>query len=225
MLDTGIDVPECVNLVFFKLVRSKVKFWQMMGRGTRLCPDLFGPGDDKVEFKVFDFCQNLEYFSQELVPADRSGSAPVSEQIFKARIELLHAFGTSGAWAGARADVSEVLRHAIASMNHDNFLVRPHLRLVERFSEPNAWDTVSDVDLASLADQVAKLPTQLEPEHEDAKRFDLLVLHTQLGVLRSEPCERQRTTVMKIASALEDQQSIPAIKQQLELILDVQTDE
>ena len=225
MLDTGIDVPECVNLVFFKLVRSKVKFWQMMGRGTRLCPDLFGPGDDKVEFKVFDFCQNLEYFSQELVPADRSGSAPVSEQIFKARLELVHTFGTSGAWADARADVTEVLRHAIASMNHDNFLVRPHLRLVERFSEPNAWDTVSDVDLASLADQVAKLPTQLEPEHEDAKRFDLLVLHAQLGVLRSEPFERQRTTVMKIASALEDQQSIPAIKQQLELILDVQTDE
>jgi type I restriction enzyme R subunit len=64
MLDTGIDVPEVVNLVFFKLVRSKTKFWQMLGRGTRLCPDLFGPGEDKQNFFVFDFCQNLEYFSQ-----------------------------------------------------------------------------------------------------------------------------------------------------------------
>jgi type I restriction enzyme R subunit len=64
MLDTGIDVPEVVNLVFFKLVRSKTKFWQMVGRGTRLCPDLFGPGQAQEFFFVFDYCQNLEYFSQ-----------------------------------------------------------------------------------------------------------------------------------------------------------------
>ena len=66
MLDTGIDVPEVVNLVFFKLVRSKTKFWQMIGRGTRLCPDLFGPGEDKEFFRVFDYCENLEFFSQNL---------------------------------------------------------------------------------------------------------------------------------------------------------------
>src|SRR5204863_6826290 len=62
MLDTGIDVPEVVNLVFFKLVRSKTKFWQMLGRCTRLCTDLFGPGMDKTDFRVFDYCQNLEFF-------------------------------------------------------------------------------------------------------------------------------------------------------------------
>jgi len=66
MLDTGIDVPEVVNLVFFKLVRSKTKFWQMVGRGTRLCPDLFGPGQHKETFYIFDYCQNLEYFSQNI---------------------------------------------------------------------------------------------------------------------------------------------------------------
>lgn len=57
MLDTGIDVPDVVNLV-----RSKTRFWQMIGRGTRLRPDLFGPGQDKQNFNVFDFCGNLEYF-------------------------------------------------------------------------------------------------------------------------------------------------------------------
>src|SRR4029077_16514502 len=62
MLDTGIDVPEVANLIFLKLVRSKTKFWQMLGRGTRLCPDLFGPGQNKECFFVFDYCQNLEYF-------------------------------------------------------------------------------------------------------------------------------------------------------------------
>src|SRR5256885_9963480 len=64
MLDTGIDVPEVVNLVFFKLVRSKTKFWQMVGRGTRLCVDLFGPGKHKEFFFLFDYCQNLEFLSQ-----------------------------------------------------------------------------------------------------------------------------------------------------------------
>ena len=63
MLDTGIDVPEVVNLVFFKLVRSKTKFWQMVGRGTRVRPDLFGPGKPKEFFYLFDYCQNLEFFS------------------------------------------------------------------------------------------------------------------------------------------------------------------
>ena len=91
MLDTGIDVPEVVNLVYFKLVRSKTKFWQMLGRGTRLCPDLLGPGDHKTHFKVFDFCQNLEYFSQKLVPADSSSGKSLNEILFCERLELLQA--------------------------------------------------------------------------------------------------------------------------------------
>ena len=61
MLDTGIDVPECVNLIFFKKVMSKAKFWQMIGRGTRLCPGLLD-GKDKDKFLIFDFCGNFEFF-------------------------------------------------------------------------------------------------------------------------------------------------------------------
>jgi type I restriction enzyme R subunit len=225
MLDTGIDVPECVNLVFFKLVRSKTKFWQMIGRGTRRCTDLFGPGDDKTEFKVFDFCQNLEYFSQQLVPAEGSGGTPLSEQIFKARLELIQTFDSIQAHGDERAEVVGVLREAIASMNENNFLVRPHLQLVEKFRDGKAWETLSVGDLAALADRVANLPAQLDPEHEDAKRFDMLMLNAQLGVLRSEPFERQRRKVMAIAGALEDQQTIPVIAAQLELIQDIQADE
>ena len=56
MLDTGIDIPEILNLVFFKKVKSYAKFWQMIGRGTRLCPDLLGVGIDKERFLIFDFC-------------------------------------------------------------------------------------------------------------------------------------------------------------------------
>jgi type I restriction enzyme R subunit len=225
MLDTGIDVPECVNLVFFKMVRSKTKFWQMIGRGTRLRPDLFGPGEDKTSFCVFDFCGNLEYFSQPLIPADPSGSTPLSEAIFKARLELIQTFDSIQALGDERAEVAGVLRDAVASMNESNFLVRPHLELVERFRDSGAWESVSVGELAELADRVAGLPDQLDPEHEDAKRFDMLLLNAQLGVLRGEPFERERRKVMALAGALEDQQSIPVIAEQLELIQDIQAPE
>ena len=89
MLDTGIDVPEVVNLVFFKMVRSKSKFWQMIGRGTRLCPDLFGPGEDKKDFLVFDFCGNLEYFSQDLPGSQGQIQKSLSQRLFEARLGLV----------------------------------------------------------------------------------------------------------------------------------------
>ncbi|MGH7024803.1 MAG: DEAD/DEAH box helicase family protein [Caulobacteraceae bacterium] len=91
MLDTGIDVPEVVNLVFFKIVRSKTKFWQMLGRGTRLRPDLFGPGRDKAFFSVFDFCQNLEFFNQNPDAIDGVAGASLSERLFATRVELIAA--------------------------------------------------------------------------------------------------------------------------------------
>lgn len=225
MLDTGIDVPECVNLVFFKRVRAKTKFWQMIGRGTRLCTDLFGPGDDKVGFYVFDFCQNLEYFSQEMLPAEHAGGVPLSEQIFKARLELIHAFDSISAYGDERTEVAALLRDTIASMNEQNFLVRPHLELVEKYRKSQPWESLSVGDLAALAERVASLPDQLDPDKEEAKRFDVLLLNAQLGVLRGEPFERQRKQIIQIAGALEDQQAIPVIKGQLELIIDIQNDE
>jgi type I restriction enzyme R subunit len=225
MLDTGIDVPEIVNLVFFKMVRSKTKFWQMIGRGTRLCTDLFGPDDHKTEFKVFDFCQNLEYFSQPIPPAEDSGGLPLGERIFKTRLELLLAFDAAKIIGEERTSVAETLRVAVESMNGNNFLVRPHLELVERFRTTNGWANVTAGDLASLGDRVAKLPTELEPEPEDAKRFDVIMLGAELAAVRGEPFERQRQVVIKVAAALEEQQAIPAIAQQLELIQEVQHDE
>ncbi len=97
MLDTGIDIPEVVNLVFFKLVRSKTKFWQMLGRGTRLCPDLFGPGKDKEFFCVFDYCQNLEYFSQNLPATEGALGESLGKRLFKARLELIGELDHRGA--------------------------------------------------------------------------------------------------------------------------------
>src|SRR5438132_14359728 len=91
MLDTGIDIPEVVNLVFFKLVRSKTKFWQMVGRGTRLCPNLFGPGKDKDFFFILDYCQNLEFFSQNPETTDGALGESLGKRLFQARLELINA--------------------------------------------------------------------------------------------------------------------------------------
>ena len=226
MLDTGIDVPEVVNLVFFKLVRSKTKFWQMLGRGTRLCGDLFGPGEDKTHFNVFDFCGNLEYFSQPLVPVAKSSGKSLSEILFSARLELLATLDSVAALGDERAEIAATLHKTVASMNPDNFLVRPHLELVERFSSLEAWETASLADLAELNERVAKLPDQLDADSEDAKRFDVVMLNAQLGLLRREPFERQRKRIIRVASALADLgTAIPVVAQQQELIVDIQTDE
>jgi type I restriction enzyme R subunit len=107
MLDTGIDVPEVVNLVFFKLVRSKTKFWQMLGRGTRLCPDLFGPGQDKQFFYVFDYCQNLEYFSQDPQTTDGRCSRRWASACSPRACELIGALDQRLEAGAARAGFKE----------------------------------------------------------------------------------------------------------------------
>ena len=175
---------------------------------------------------MFDFCQNLEYFSQTLDPVEPSGGKPLSEIIFVTRLELLHALGDIEALGGERAEIAATLRETVASMNEKNFLVRPHLELVERFRTLEAWETITLRDLAALKDRVAKLPNELDPEHEDAKRFDVVMLNAQLGLLVHEPFERQRNRIINIASALEDLgTSIPAVNDQMPLIVDIQTDQ
>jgi len=226
MLDTGIDVPEVVNLVFFKMVRSKTKFWQMLGRGTRLCPDLFGPRRHKTHFNVFDFCANLEYFSQPLAPAEKSSGKSLSEILFSARLELLRTLDAVAALGDERAEIAATLHKTVESMNPDNFLVRPHLELVERFSSLAAWESVSLEDLAELNARVAKLPDRLDADSEEAKRFDVVMLNAQLDLLQRVPFEPKRRRIVRVASALADLgTAIPAVAEQSELIADIQTDE
>lgn len=246
MLDTGIDVPEVVNLVFFKLVRSKTKFWQMVGRGTRLCPDLFEPGEDKRFFYLFDYCQNLEFFSQNPETTEGALGDSLGTRLFKSRLELLseldkkleadsdcevgtetrEIYGEPITEAEVRHSIAETLHSEIASMNLDNFVVRPKRRLVERYSRSEAWLKLSGEDLSELSHEVAGLPSEMEPEAEEAKRFDLLVLNLQLALLRAEPAfERLRNQVRDIAGLLEEKSAIPMVRDQMALILDVQTDE
>ena len=232
MLDTGIDVPEVVNLVFFKLVRSKTKFWQMIGRGTRLCKDLLGPGKDKAFFYVFDFCQNLEFFSQNVPTVDGVVADSLGARLFRTRLEVVAAVdgrqkaGTSGdGEPGLRGELAEVLRGEVAAMNVNNFLVRPKRQLVETYAAAEAWVEVDEGARHRLATEVAGLPSELEPEKQEAKQFDLMVLNLQLCVLgQATGFDKLKERVMEIVAALEEQSTVPAIRDQLELIAEIQTD-
>ena len=227
MLDTGIDVPEIVNLMLFKPVRSKSKYWQMIGRGTRLCPDLFAPGQDKTEFNVFDYCGNLEYFNSDLVGADGSSGASIGERLFGTRVELISAMDRDDVHGAERGELADLLRSTIASMHLDNFLVRKHRRLVEKYSQADAWSDTEGVaaDRVALVEELASLPDQMDPEHQDSKRFDLMVLNAELANLNHEPFEHIRKRIVAIAEVLEGQSAIPAIAEQMQLITEVQTDE
>jgi len=226
MLDTGIDIPEVVNLVFFKSVRSKTKFWQMLGRGTRLCADLFGPGEDKAFFTVFDFCQNLEFFNQHPAVTEGSVAASLSARLFTSRLDLLATLDATRAYPEERASIVDLLRVEVAAMNVNNFVVRPHRRLVERFTTSEAWETVGVGDLSELANHVAGLPAEVDAEPEEAKRFDLLLLSLELALLRTEPgYPRLQRDVRQIAGLLEEYPTIPAVAKQLPLIAEVQSDE
>ncbi len=227
MLDTGIDVPEVVNMVFFKLVRSKTKFFQMLGRGTRLRPDLFGPGENKEEFIVFDYCENFEFFNQNPKGVNANPTEPLGQRIFKRRLQLLehyaHLKHQDPSVAALEEAISDELHRNVAAMPSENFIVRPHRELVDKFSQRETWDTLSQGDLADLSQRLSALPTQLPQEHEAAKRFDLVILQMQLSLIeKSKVFKRYANQVVEIANQLETKTTIPMVNTQLELILAIQ---
>ena len=227
MLDTGIDIPEVVNLVFFKRVHSKTKYWQMIGRGTRLCPDLFGPGQDKTHFFIFDFCQNIEFFNQNLEASDGMLAVPLGQRLFTARVALIGGLdrrltaGThttdqvTAAERDLRRTTADLLRDLVAGMNLDNIMVRPHRRWVQTYSTHEAWNTLDDEQLTGIAQHLSGLPSAVRDDDEEAKRFDLLILRAQLCTLNAEPGRQTFAgRVRAIADALLGQTAIPAINEQ-----------
>ncbi|WP_433687518.1 DEAD/DEAH box helicase family protein [Micromonospora carbonacea] len=240
MLDTGIDVPEVVNLVFCKPVRSKSKFLQMIGRGTRLCKDLYGPGQDKKNFLVFDFCRNFEFFNENPEPAQAKLGEPLTERLFKARLDLVHrldqrlpadagpettADGTQSE-AGLRWELARDLHAQVQAIHPDNFVVRPKRRLVEYYVDFSRWHRITAEAVDEIGGNLAGLPTKVQDDDEAAKRFDLMVLRLQLGQFDVVPgYERLRRQVQEIASTLLEQTSIPAVRERQQLLDEVAGDE
>jgi len=227
MLDTGIDVPEVANLVFFKPVYSKIKFWQMIGRGTRLCPDLYGPGQDKQDFRIFDFCGNFAYFSENPDGIEASASPTLATRLFRSRVKLvrnLQAVAEVDSDKTLEKATADTLHGEVAGMNHDNFIVRRHIDAVEIFEDRARWDRLSDNDETLLFDRVSQLPSEIDIDGPDARTFDHTALRMQLALLEGDTglFERNRRRVVDMAEMLQEKVAIPAVKEQLEFLQSLQ---
>lgn len=224
MLDTGIDVPSILNLVFFKRVYSKTKFFQMLGRGTRLCPDLFGPGQDKTEFLVLDFCQNFEFFENCPEGLNARLAPSLHESLFMKRARLLKQLQTQASSPLLQSHLEKDLLQYVQGMDPNQILIRPARAHVEPFQTPQRWRKLTDSDLLDLSQHVAALPSQAELGTEAQRRWDLLCLNLQMAVCLSQPLQRETEKVKNIAAQLEGKQSIPAVRHMLPLLEEIQGD-
>jgi type I restriction enzyme R subunit len=224
MLDTGIDVPEVCNLVFFKPIRSRTKYWQMIGRGTRLCKDLFGIEADKKEFVIFDFCENIEFFNDNPKGFETETGKSLSQRLFELRLKLSIVLAAQED-TELKAYAQELLEYLIKqtqTLNMQSFLVRQHWEIVEKYQDTNQWNALTDLDIKAIFDHIAPLITETDQD-EQAKRFDALMLDLQLSVLKGE--KRQMSLIQNLvitARKLSKKLGIPAIAQRKELISEIQ---
>ncbi len=216
MLDTGIDIPEILNLVFFKKVRSCSKFWQMIGRGTRLCKDLFGPGMDKEAFLIFDFCSNFEYFRANKKGKETKAQEAPAEKIFNCKVHIARElqapqFQREEKYAQYRADLVNGLNGQVAELNDGSWRVRQHLRYVEAYREKSAWQNLETASVSELKEHIAPL---IVPGCEDelARRFDYLLLSMELSLLQSKNMTRNMGVVMQTADQLSRLYTIPQVR-------------
>ncbi len=227
MLDTGVDVPEVVNLVFFKPVFSRVKFNQMIGRGTRLCQDLFGSGQDKTEFLVFDLCANFEHFNQNIDETEQKLPETLTTRLVKHRLELVKLIAQSDSNTAEQKALQSTwldqLHRHVETMPRENFIVRRYLEKVETFANRERWNDLSEDDRVTIADTLASLPNGLPNDDPLAKEFDLICLKLQLAILKtSNSFEPLRDRVRDILSQLETKPDIPMIKAELAFIQEAQ---
>ena len=219
MLDTGIDVPEVLNLVFFKKVMSKAKFWQMIGRGTRLCPGLLD-GKDKDKFYIFDFCGNFEFFRMNKGKPTANMIA-LQGAIFHLKAQIAFklqdlAYQTADLIDFRKALVENMVRK-VRELNRENFAVRQHLKYVELYANPDSYNALTYEDTLMMGQELAPLIT---PEDDDAKalRFDALMYGIELAYLAGKKYGKARSDLMKKVSAVASVANIPEIMAQSELI-------
>ncbi len=219
MLDTGIDVPEVLNLVFFKKVMSKAKFWQMIGRGTRRCDGLMD-GKDKDKFYIFDFCGNFEFFRMNQ-GRPTANQVALQGAIFKLKAQIAFklqdlAYQTTDLIAFRKSLVDDMVRK-VRELNKENFAVRQHLRYVEQYANPDNYNSLTYEDTLLMAEELAPLITPDEDE-ASAVRFDALMYGIELAYLAGKKYSRARTDLYKKVSGIASVANIPEIMVQSELI-------
>jgi type I restriction enzyme R subunit len=187
MLDTGIDVPEVVNLVFAKPVKSWVKFWQMIGRGTRLRPNLFGPGKDKSEFLIFDHYGNFDFFEEEYKEPEDTGSKSLLQTAFETRLELAQA-ALKHNHAAAFDTAVELLRADINDLPDSSIAVKRELRLVHQLQQTDALQKLDAKTQHLLAETIAPLMASRVLQDKHAIALDKLIANIQTCLVQQASC-------------------------------------
>tara|TARA_R110002050_G_scaffold113401_1_gene228107 strand:+ start:3399 stop:6800 length:3402 start_codon:yes stop_codon:yes gene_type:complete len=229
MLDTGIDIPAIVNLVIFKPVYSKAKFWQMIGRGTRLCENLFAPGIDKEYFRVFDICRNFEFFKENEAGIEPVNYDSVTARIFKNVVSLAEAFRQEPYLdeyhQTIRSNYLDWACERVSALNRNSFTVKMVLRHVEQFSTRANWMALSSDDKHRIFVHLAKL-IFIPDDDEKAKRFDQLMTSFQLAVVESDVIQQRYCNKVKmIATQLSRLLNIHEVANVKNLIQAAATDE
>lgn len=223
MLDTGIDIPDVLNLVFFKIVKSKIKFWQMVGRGTRLSKDIFGAGQDKEKFYIFDWCRNFEFFGKNPDGADAAPTQSLTERLFCVRADLAFELQQSQYQAipfdkQLHDDIKKLMMEQVQQLSNRHISVRERWESVTRMKEPENWQYISLLDVEVLKQDISPLLAKNQTD-EAAKRFDLLVLLMELSqVSDSVSGTRSIKNIITIAQALSEKSVIPQIHAKMETI-------
>ncbi|EGT2191471.1 DUF4145 domain-containing protein [Clostridium perfringens] len=229
MLDTGIDIPEILNLVFFKKVRSKTKFWQMIGRGTRLCPDLLGVGQDKEEFLIFDFCNNFEFFRVNPKGFEGNNVETLTERLFNIKTALVKElqdikYQEDEEYVNYRNDLVDELVEAVEALNEDGYLVRMHLPYVHKYKNREVWQSIGELAQNDIKEHIAPIVNSINDD-ELAKRFDLVMYTIQLAKLQNLGAKRGIKNVMQTAERLSKLGTIPEVKEKKAVIERVMTSE
>lgn len=234
MMDTGIDVPECVNLVFFKKVRSKSKFWQMIGRGTRLCPGLVcsdqidGEYTDKRRFLIFDYCGNFEYFREHKEGYEARDSKSLSENIFGKWVKIAVLMQESAyaeeryqAW---RSELADGCCAQVAALSYDLVEVRLRRQYIEKYQNRTAYDYIGEGDKGELLKYVAPV-IHLHDDDEMALRFDNFMYGLILANMEQlASFKYAKKQLCDIATLLERKASIPQVNAKLPVIREINTD-
>ncbi len=227
MLDTGIDVPDILNLVFFKAVKSSSKYWQMVGRGTRLRPDIFGPGQDKTTFYFFDYCGNIEFFGDHPEGIQPSETFSLTQRVFMLKMKLastLEQFAADDELNDYRSVILDELHSEISKLSPDSFVNRPHLRLIEAFANRNHWNTLTEDKIREVNKNLTPLLLSFNTDF-DARRFDAVMYRLIDAFLNAEKTLPKLITVVKnTASALLKQTSLPQVMAKKELLKTVLND-
>lgn len=235
MMDTGIDVPEIVNLVFFKKVRSKIKFWQMIGRGTRPCPrlDVVDPLDegrpggaysDKERFFIFDWCRNFQYFGEIGNAVEGKVGSSLSETVFSRQAQLAKTFQTAAfvgeGWQSWRKDIVKEIHHQVVQLDEELVSVRLHRSTVQKYKQEASFLLISDGDLGELQTKIAPLVHNDESDI-DALRFDSLMYGFMCSMCDGFKVETCRKKLVAISLGLQQMVTIPQVKEKLPVLQEI----